>query len=246
MMSINRRLRWAGLQFFGTALKVCITIYSLLSLTLLATAIGLWVGFESGSILATGTPVNTLFSYISLSIIILQFLGIGLLIFSACKCHNCVSGPVHRVIDAMGKMSRGDLGWKITLRKHDELSEMAASITKASCSLAERIGRLQTQARELTEVEDFILDAFEADRTKNPHILKGLRKLKITTSRLNSDIDSFQISSVTFPGKSARPTISRLPVRPEKSGWEKRQELIEAKEEKKEKKEKKEKETFVV
>jgi len=35
----------------------------------------------------------------------------------------------------MEKMSRGDLGWKITLRRGNELAEIADSVTRASESL---------------------------------------------------------------------------------------------------------------
>ncbi len=207
MMPINRRLRWAGFQLLGTTLRVCVTIYSLISLSLLGTVVGLWLTFEPSLLLNSDSAIHSVFYSTSLAMVITHIIGICLLLYAVGKCHNCISGPVRRVIDAMGKMSRGDLGWKITLRKNDELSEMAASITNASCSLAERIGRLQTQARELNEVEDYIIDAVSVDRTDNRHLIKGLRKLKITTSRLNSDIDSFQISAVNFPD---RPNIIGL------------------------------------
>lgn len=210
MMSINRRLRWAGFQLFGTTLKVCVTIYSLISLSLLGTVVGLWLTFEPNLLLNSDTAIHTVFYILSVTLVVVQLSGIGLLFYTVGKFHKSISVPARRVIEAMGKMSRGDLGWKITLQKNDELSEMVTSISNASCSLAERIGRLQSQARELAEVEDYILDALAVDKTSNRHVLKGLRKLKITTSRLNSDIDSFQISAVNFPDRPNIPGLSSL------------------------------------
>ena len=96
----------------------------------------------------------------------------------------------------MEKMGQGDLGWKIVLRRSDEMADVAQSISSASQSLAERIGRIKTRTRELTEVEDFLLDSIGSERPINNYTMNALRQLKICTSRLSADIDGFQLSSI--------------------------------------------------
>jgi methyl-accepting chemotaxis protein len=125
-----------------------------------------------------------------------HLMGIGLMIVLIRKCHHCRIGPGQRITTALKKMCRGDLGWKITLRRGDELSEVAESVTRASESLADRINKLQLQTRQLLEIENYLIDSVGAERISSPYTIKALRKLKICTSRLNSHMEDFQISTV--------------------------------------------------
>lgn len=130
----------------------------------------------------------------------MNLFGAGLLILLLRKCRYCQSGPARRISAAMEKMSKGDLGWKIILRKGDELAPVADSVTNASRSLADRIGRLQSDTRELSALEEFLQDSIEGDRTFNPHTLKALRKLKICTTRLKTGVEDFQLSMTQSRG----------------------------------------------
>lgn len=115
-------------------------------------------------------------------------------------------GPGKRIATALQKMSKGDLGWKITLRRGDGMAEVAASVTHASESLADRINKIAVQVRHLAEIENFLIDTLEMEQIYNPYTVKALRKLKICTNRLNSSINDFHISSMVT---SDRVTISR-------------------------------------
>jgi len=125
-----------------------------------------------------------------------HLVGIGLMIVLIRKCHHCRLGPGQRITTALKKMCRGDLGWKITLRRGDELADVAESVTRASESLADRINKLQIQTRQLLEIENYLIDSVGTERVSSPYTIKALRKLKICTSRLNSHMEDFQISTV--------------------------------------------------
>lgn len=125
---------------------------------------------------------------------IILLAGSILLILTIRKCTHCVLGPGKRLSTAINKMSKGDFGWKLTLRRGDELAEVADSVTQASQSLADRIGKLQSGMKGLTEIEEYLIDSVGSTQDLNPYVIKALRKMKICTSRLNADLDEFQIS----------------------------------------------------
>lgn len=134
------------------------------------------------------------------------FAGLGFLFTTMRKCLGCILGPGKRLTSAMDKMSRGDLGWKLTLRRGDEMVEVADSVSKASRALADRIGKMQSEVRGILEVEDYLIDSIATTHNSNPFLIKALRKLKITTTRLKTDINDFQISATDditpqFPGR---------------------------------------------
>lgn len=180
----------------GRTLKVAATAYLAVSAALLCFTLFLYFFIEisypgPSSIFAAALKHAPLF--LSLS----QLFGLGIIVLLAWKCKRCRLGQGKRIATALSKMSKGDLGWKITLRRGDELADMAESVSRASQSLADRIGKLQIQTRQLTEIENYLIDSMDTERNINPYTLKALRKLKICTSRLNSNMEEFQVSAVT-------------------------------------------------
>ena len=202
----NRRKRVIRSLESGAAIKIAITVYTSLASVLIVAAI-LFVFVADHQVIGSPSSATEFLAIYLLAVLALMLIpGMGLIFLLTRQCRHCRLGPGRRIMTALDKMSKGDLGWKITLRRSDGLSEVAASITKASESLADRIGKLQIQARQLIEVENFLIDSMETERIYNPYTLKALRKLKICTSRLIANIEDFQVSTVSG-GK--RITISR-------------------------------------
>jgi len=189
-----RRMRPLSWLESSQSLKTSAAIYIIVSLIVSVVSIIAFLKFDTSTLNTQGSQLRAFLVYTPLVLLSLHILGIGLIFLLARRCHRCASGPMKRISAAMEKMGKGDLGWKITLRRKDELADVAASITDASQSLARRINRIQIRTRQLSEVEDYIIDTLSSTAPLNPYMLKALRKLKITTSRLNSDIDEFQVS----------------------------------------------------
>lgn len=158
----------------------------------------------------------SLLTYAPIILALFLILGAGLICLLIRNCRLCRMGPGKRIATALEKMSKGDLGWKITLRRGDGLAEVASSVSQASESLADRVNKISIQVRQLTEIENFLIDSLETEQIYNPYTMKALRKLKICTSRLNANIDEFHLSSMPT-GK--RVTVSR--AEPEKEKTEK-------------------------
>ncbi|MFH1700159.1 MAG: hypothetical protein ABIE07_06190 [Candidatus Zixiibacteriota bacterium] len=125
---------------------------------------------------------------------IIILFGSILLFLTIRKCTHCIMGPGKQLSTAIDKISKGDFGWKLTLRRGTELADVADSVTQASQSLADRIGKLQSQMKGLNEIEEFLIDSIGSTQDINPYFVKALRTLKICTNRLNADISEFQIS----------------------------------------------------
>lgn len=181
----------------GRALRISTLIYLAVSPVLLCLALIAYFSFDRPTPDIMGSFWAAVHEHAPLFLGLSYLLGMGLIGLLTWKCRYCRSGPGRRITTALEKMGRGDLGWKITLRRGDELADMADSVTRASESLADRINKLQLQARQLTEIENYLIDSVDTDRISNPYTLKALRKLKICTSRLNANIDDFHVSTVS-------------------------------------------------
>lgn len=206
----NRRMRLTLRQISGPALKVAIVAYLAASPALIILVSIVYFGTPTDSPAPTSVFAFTL-AHAPVILGATQLLGIALIIILTRKCRDCRVGQGQRITSALDKMGKGDLGWKVTLRRGDELAEVAESVTRASESLADRIGKLQLQTRQLTEVESFLLDSLDADRAYNPYTIKALRKLKICTSRLHSGMEDFQISSMAATsGQTGSPRMESL------------------------------------
>ncbi len=185
----------------GRVFKIAFVVYiSLASVLVVATM------FQFFATVLSSHSNNPVLNYLAPVLACMLAAGTGLTVLVMRKCRHCQSGPGKRIATALDKMSKGDLGWKITLRRSDNLSEVAMSVTRASESLADRIGKLQIQARQLVEIENFLIDSMETERIYNPYTMKALRKLKICTSRLSANIEDFQVSA---SASGNRITVSR-------------------------------------
>jgi len=181
----------------GRVLRNGALIYLAVSPVLLSLALIAYFSFDRPTANVAGSFWAAMHEHAPLFLGLSCLLGMVLIGLLTWKCRYCRSGAGRRITTALEKMSRGDLGWKITLRRGDELAGMADSISRASESLADRIGKLQLQARQLTEIENYLIDSVDAAHIGNPYTLKALRKLKICTSRLNANIDDFHLSTVS-------------------------------------------------
>lgn len=195
----NRRTRLIDSIEMGPPLRATAAAYLIASTICLAAAT--FIFFLQDSFVRAGS--SSLFLLLTAACCALLWLltlgGAVLVVMLLRRCHICRSGPGRRISTAMEKMSKGDLGWKITLRRSDELADVADSVSRASQLLADRIAKLQAQTRELSEVGDYLDDSLESNRAANPNMLKALRKLKICTNRLQSDIDDFHVSAMSIP-----------------------------------------------
>jgi methyl-accepting chemotaxis protein len=188
----------------GRILRIASIVYLSLSPILLSFTTIAYLNTERVAPEVSNSIFAFAISHMPLIIGVAYLAGLGLVVTLNWKCQRCRLGPGLRITTALKKMSRGDLGWRITLRRGDELADVAASVSRASESLADRIGKLQIQARQLTEVENYLIDSMGADRISNPYTIKALRKLKICTSRLNSSIEDFQISAIPADNTGSR------------------------------------------
>ncbi len=204
-MMKNRRIRaFANLES-GQVLKTGTVIYLSISLVSLVAAATIYLKIAMNSDQNSNSLFISVLAFLPPALWILNLLGLGIIFLLVRKCHHCRLGTGKRISSALDKLGRGDLGWRITLRHGDELADLAYSVTRASQSLANRIGKLQAQTRELAEVEDYLLETLEGDPVFKPYTIKALRKLKITINRLKSDVEDFQVSSLPLPKSEAGP-----------------------------------------
>lgn len=191
----HRQLRHAENLGSGRTFRIIAVTYLAVSSLVLLMILAIFIGIFRLTEDDTGQSAVRMPAWAIPATWVTQLVGVVVVSALLRQCAGCRQGPAKRITTAMEKMGKGDLGWKITLRRGDELAEIADSVTRASESLAERIGRLQTQTRQLTEVENYLIDSIEADRVGNPNTLKTLRRLKICTHRLCSDMEDFQVSA---------------------------------------------------
>jgi methyl-accepting chemotaxis protein len=199
----NRRIRpFANLES-GQALKAGVVIYLSISVVSLVAAATIYLNLTMISDQNSNSLFISVLEFLPPALWILHLPGLGIIFLLARKCHHCRLGAGKRISSALDKLGRGDLGWRITLRRGDELADLADYVTRASQSLADRIGKIQAQTRELAEVEDYLLETLEGDSAFKPYTIKALRKLKITINRLKSDVEDFQVSSLPLPKSEA-------------------------------------------
>ncbi len=195
----NRRMRPIAEMDSGTWLKTGNKVYLAASLTILTATAILFIFSDLQSLKKSGSFFAFIIDYTPILLWISCLLGMGLLFLTNNKCAECILGPGKRLTSAMEKMGKGDLGWKLTLRRGDEMREVADSVSKASQALAERIGKMQSEIRGIAEVEEYLIDSVSAARSPNPYFMKALRKLKISTTRLKTDINDFHVSITESP-----------------------------------------------
>ena len=206
----HRRARLLENLGTGRTFKIAAVIYLVINFLILISVLVTFTGTEKITGVDPRTSAGGPATWPIPAAWVTQFIGLVVILVLLRRCNRCQEGLSRHITTAMEKMSRGDLGWKITLRRGNELAEIADSVTRASESLAERIGRLKTQTRQLTEVGNYLIDSVEADRIGNPNTLKALRRLKICTNRLCSNVEDFQISATPaipqgMPPKAAEP-----------------------------------------
>jgi methyl-accepting chemotaxis protein len=190
----------------GPAVRAAAIAYVFISLALLSFASFTFFSIDKQIISGWDSTSVQIMAYAIPALWIFHLVGMGFVYLLVRKCRHCRMGPATRINAAIEKMSKGDLGWKITLRRGDELAEVADSISTASSALAERVGKIQGQTRELVEIEEYMLDSLVGEQHFNPNFLRALRKLKICTNRLSTNIEEFQLSSVK-PAKQADQTV---------------------------------------
>lgn len=169
--------------------------YLISSAMLLILSAGAYLVSRFSSLTSSGFFFNWVLPYLTVCLWAFLTAGTIILFILRKKCRECLAGPGERITSAMKKMSHGDLGWKLILRRGDELAEVADSVSDASRSLAHRIGLMQSQVKGIAEIENYLIDTIGADRLINPGVVTALRQLKINTSRLQANLHDFQISS---------------------------------------------------
>jgi len=191
----NRRTRfmnsWEQTDWF----KRVITAYLIGNAVLLILSAGAYLASRFFSLTSSGFFFARTLPHATVCLWAFLMAGTTILLILRKKCRECLAGPGQRITSAMNKMSHGDLGWKLILRRGDELAEVADSVSDASRSLAQRIGLMQSQVRGISEIESHLIDTIDTDRPANPGVIAALRRLKINTSRLQANLHDFQISS---------------------------------------------------
>jgi len=192
----NRKNRLLEAFETGSVLRIGSTVY-LIICSVVILAVSIFIPLHITSSDKASNSFSAIFDSLTpIVLIILNIVALGFILLLRRKCNHCRTGPAQRILTAVDKMRKGDLGWKLTLRGGDELYNVADSISQASMTLGDRISRLQVRTKELSAVEDFLIDSIETNRNLNPHTLKALRNLKICTNRLKSDVDDFHVSSL--------------------------------------------------
>lgn len=214
----NRRMRPSRVMETATLLRHGSFVYLAVSFLILTVTAIVYLTIDFAGRTHSGSFFDYLRDALPFLIWGLHLVGLGLLFLALRKCRACLLGPGKQLTEAMQKMSKGDLGWKLTLRRNDELADVADSVSNASRSLAERIGKIQSQVKGLAEVEGYLLDSFDTTRDINPYFIKALRKMSICTNRLHADIDEFQISLTVDTFTPDTPTTLTMPRRAQSLG----------------------------
>ncbi|MEZ5360059.1 MAG: hypothetical protein R3F48_14680 [Candidatus Zixiibacteriota bacterium] len=191
----NRRKRPFAEMETRQWLKAGSIVYISLSLVILVFSAILYLYTDNSRPTQPGTFFSIVNSTLPAILWIGYLAGLGFLIMTMRKCVGCILGPGKRLTSAMEKLGRGDVGWKLTLRRGDEMADVAESVSKASRALADRISKMQSEVKGIMEVEDYLIDSIAITHGSNPFLLKALRKLKISTTRLKTDINDFQVSA---------------------------------------------------
>ncbi len=204
-MMTNRRLRLLDNMESAPLVRIGALMYLFFSLITTVIMSVIWLTADHTGDFAVVSWMRYLTTAVPPLAIGLNLLGGAFIFLLVSKCRRCQSGPGQRITAAMEKMGKGDVGWKIVLRNGDELAPVANSVSRASQSLADRIVRLQSETRQLVEIEDLLQDSLAGDRTVSQHTLKALRRLKICTSRIKAEMEDFQVSVL-----SSRPNAKTL------------------------------------
>ncbi|MCP4569503.1 MAG: hypothetical protein GY841_18155 [FCB group bacterium] len=194
------------------AVKLGAVLYLSINLVVILAAIITYSYIQINPPTGSGSVLKSSVDFMPVVIWMGNIIGMGLIYLLIRHCRQCRSGQGRRISTALDKLSHGDLGWKITLRRGDELAEVADSVTLASKSLGERVAGLQAKAKELAGVEEYLLDSIDTGGGIDPYTLKALRKMKICTSRLLADMEEFQVSSLSSRPPTNLPHTKRETV----------------------------------
>lgn len=192
-------------------LKIGTMIYVTFGLAILVLSAAFYLENDTGLFDSRGAFVHLAGAILPPILWVLNLFGLGLIFILIRKCRRCRDGQARRIAVALDKMGKGDLGWKLTLRRGDELAPVADSISHASQSLADRVVRLLADTRELSDIENFLIDSIQGQHRPDPHTMKALRRLQICTSRLQAEMDDFHMPSISA-GMSAVERPKSQPV----------------------------------
>ncbi len=190
--------------FTPARLKTAAWIYVAISLGLLITAAVFRLGVHPPMSPSPPHIIGTISAILSPVLWIVHLLGAGFVLLLLLRCTDCMSQQGHHIAGVIDRIGKGDLGAKITLHRGAEWTEVADSVLRANDSLRDRIGQLQSQTRELSAAEEFLIDAIELSGPVSRPTLKALRKLKIGLNRLQSSVDDFEIGATPMPFGTVR------------------------------------------
>ncbi len=146
------------LRFFLTILIGAVIFASIFSLL---SANTITMTYEDAILKVDKTPRALFVEIVRAYGVYILLLGLGISLVSLFLSHR-IAGPVFRLEKTLEEMAKGNLSLRITLRRKDELKELATSMNGLMSSLSERIrdvrGRADTVEAEVLKI---------AERVKN-------------------------------------------------------------------------------
>ncbi len=130
------------LRFFLTILIGAVVFTAIFSLFSSHT---ITVTYEGSVLRIDRTPKALLVEILRTYGVYIFLLGLGISIVSLFISHR-IAGPLYRLEKSVEEITKGKLDFKITLRRKDELKELAASMNSMMRELSGRIGDIKREA----------------------------------------------------------------------------------------------------
>jgi len=102
-----------------------------------------------------------------------------------------IAGPIYRFIASARAMGRGDLTVKFSLRKDDELSDLADALDQMARALRKQIAQASASAQEMSQALEILT---HADNT-TPEDRRRFVSLKSRLAKIQQDLSVFTLES---------------------------------------------------
>lgn len=139
---------------FKFILKFCLIILAGVlistSLLILFSQGTLTSSFQQSRLVVKNTAVAILPAVIYTNLITLGLISLATIVVTLFVSHK-IAGPMFRFEKEIKEIGQGDLTKKITLRKKDQITEMAQCLEKMTASLHEKVLDIQTGVEHLVE-----------------------------------------------------------------------------------------------
>ncbi len=158
------------LRFFLTILIGAIVFTAIFSLFSSHT---ITVTYEGSVLRIDRTPKALFVEILRAYGVYIFLLGLGISIFSLLLSHR-IAGPLYRLEKSVEEIAKGNLAFKITLRRKDELKELAALMNSMIRELSGRVRDMKEKADLVEGAIHSLSESSEDEKVVGPEIRKGV------------------------------------------------------------------------